>query len=266
MSIRYLMILVFFLFAEFNYATMVNGRILTYALNDSVVEAHIQLNTNTGSDDLGGATIVLKYDTTKFHYVNRTDSNYNYVFHNFSGGNYASAFVTQPFQNELWINIELEVSNNGIIVSGMDDWTDLLTIKLNSLSVNNYDGIYFETVSPYWAIYDGDNCTLWELGNFEVLSSINDLQQADFNYALEQNYPNPFNPTTKIRFSLKSEEHVKLNVYNVVGELVRELINDRIAAGIHEIKFNAINLPSGVYIYKFETKNFIASKKMLLLR
>lgn len=254
------------LFQASNYATIVNGRILTSAVGDSIVEALIQLNTNTGTDDLGGATIVIRFDTTIFNYRSMTDSNSSFSFHNFSGGNYSNAFITRPFQNELWINVELVVSNQGNIVAGADSWTDLVTIKFISLLPNSWGGISFATSSPYWAIFDGDNYTLWELGNFEIVSGINDFHLAAFDYSLEQNYPNPFNPNTKIRFKLAAEENVKLNVYNVAGELVQELINNKIAAGSYEVKFDGTTLPSGVYIYRIESNNFISSKKMLLIK
>ncbi len=85
-------------------------------------------------------------------------------------------------------------------------------------------------------------------------------------YKLEQNYPNPFNPSTKIRFSLKQAENVKLTVYNILGQEVAVLLNGYISAGTHFVDFNANNLASGIYIYKIQTQNFSAVKKMMLLR
>ena len=85
-------------------------------------------------------------------------------------------------------------------------------------------------------------------------------------YKLEQNYPNPFNPSTKIRFSLKQAENVKLTVYNILGQEVAVLLNGYISAGTHFVDFNANNLASGIYIYNIQTQNFSAVKKMMLLR
>ena len=86
-------------------------------------------------------------------------------------------------------------------------------------------------------------------------------------YQLLQNYPNPFNPSTKIRFALKSESDVKLVVYNLIGEMIQELINNKIAAGNHEFTFNSHGLPSGTYVYRLEANNeYIGSKKMILLK
>jgi len=67
--------------------------------------------------------------------------------------------------------------------------------------------------------------------------------------SLNQNYPNPFNPSTTIRFNLSEPENVKLTVYNVQGQKVATLLNQRRSQGEHEIIFNADNFSSGVYIY-----------------
>jgi len=86
---------------------------------------------------------------------------------------------------------------------------------------------------------------------------------------LEQNYPNPFNPTTTISFSLPDIATVSLNVYNILGEEVVQLLrNEEREEGVHEIEFNAFNLSSGVYFYRLVVNNgeFIQTKKILLLK
>ncbi|GAB4295688.1 MAG: hypothetical protein Kow0098_18210 [Ignavibacteriaceae bacterium] len=85
-------------------------------------------------------------------------------------------------------------------------------------------------------------------------------------FKLEQNFPNPFNPSTKIEFSLPSEEHVSLKIFNSLGENVAELINETLNAGTHQVTFDAKNLPTGIYIAKLETGSFIKSIKMTLLK
>ncbi len=85
-------------------------------------------------------------------------------------------------------------------------------------------------------------------------------------YSLEQNYPNPFNPTTVIDFALPKATNVTLFVYNILGEKVTELINGKIVAGHHTVNFNATNLASGIYIYRLSADNYIATKKMMLLK
>ena len=90
--------------------------------------------------------------------------------------------------------------------------------------------------------------------------------ETKFTYKLEQNYPNPFNPTTMISFSLPKASNVQLSVYNMLGEKVAELLNGNISAGKHTVNFNAANLASGMYVYRIKADNFVAVKKMLLLK
>jgi hypothetical protein len=91
-------------------------------------------------------------------------------------------------------------------------------------------------------------------------------------YFLFNNYPNPFNPTTVIKYSLPFNSQVELNVYNVIGEKVKELINTVQSAGDHKILFNGIQFPSGVYFYALTAKSLGGSqsaylaKKMILIK
>jgi hypothetical protein len=85
-------------------------------------------------------------------------------------------------------------------------------------------------------------------------------------YSLDQNYPNPFNPSTQINFSLAKVSNVKLVIYNVLGQQVTTLIDTRMDAGPHTVRFDARNLASGVYFYRLDAGDFKANKKMLLLK
>jgi hypothetical protein len=85
-------------------------------------------------------------------------------------------------------------------------------------------------------------------------------------YMLLQNYPNPFNSTTTIRYGLPQESQVTLIVYNTLGQQVAELEKENIAAGFHEVRFGAANLPSGMYFYRLQTGDFVKTRKLLLLK
>ena len=85
-------------------------------------------------------------------------------------------------------------------------------------------------------------------------------------FSLMQNYPNPFNPSTMIKFTLPNTEFVQLNVYNSLGQIVNNLIDDQLQAGSHEIEFNASHLSSGVYIYRLRAGSFVDVKKLILLK
>jgi len=85
-------------------------------------------------------------------------------------------------------------------------------------------------------------------------------------YVLEQNYPNPFNPNTTIEYSVPERTDVKLTVVNLVGEEVKVLVSQTMDAGNYKVEFNASNLPSGIYFYRLQSGDFIASRKMILLK
>jgi len=86
------------------------------------------------------------------------------------------------------------------------------------------------------------------------------------NYALEQNYPNPFNPSTTIKYQILENGMVTLKIFNILGEEVATLVNGFKNAGRYEVKFDASNLASGVYVYRLSAGDFNASHKMLLLK
>ena len=85
-------------------------------------------------------------------------------------------------------------------------------------------------------------------------------------YTLSQNYPNPFNPTSNIKFTLPQTADVKLQVYNMAGQLVSTLVNSKLSAGEHTVQFNAQDLASGVYLYRIQAGSFIQTKKMTLIK
>ena len=85
-------------------------------------------------------------------------------------------------------------------------------------------------------------------------------------YALHQNYPNPFNPSTQIRFDLRETNHVKLAIFNVLGQEVATLVDGRLNAGQHLVTFNASDLASGVYFYRIEAGQFTDMRKMVLMK
>lgn len=111
-----------------------------------------------------------------------------------------------------------------------------------------------------------------EVGSMEV-SSVLELPRQ---FQLAQNFPNPFNPSTTIRYDLPEPATVRLQIYNMLGQKVRTLINGEQPAGYHSILWNAVNdagvqAPSGVYLYRIEAigsdlKPFVLTKKFLLLK
>ncbi len=103
-------------------------------------------------------------------------------------------------------------------------------------------------------------------GQFEYSNVIEVDAGVPKQFALEQNYPNPFNPTTMIRYELPLASAVSLKVYDVLGREVATLVNERQEAGAYSIPFNATALSSGIYFYRLQAGNFVATKKMMLVK
>lgn len=115
-------------------------------------------------------------------------------------------------------------------------------------------------VENLWIITDSglaDNCipTRLELD-----------ENVPIDFSLEQNYPNPFNPSTLITFDLPSAGQVRITIYDLTGRTVKTLVDNSFSAGRHQIKFDASQLSSGVYLYRLETPGMTATRKMMLVK
>ena len=85
-------------------------------------------------------------------------------------------------------------------------------------------------------------------------------------YGLSQNYPNPFNPNTNITFTLPQASEVFLGIYNMLGQKVATLVQEKLEAGEHIVQFEATSLSSGTYIYRISADNFQQAKMMMLVK
>jgi hypothetical protein len=85
-------------------------------------------------------------------------------------------------------------------------------------------------------------------------------------YKLNQNFPNPFNPSTVISYDLPKSGIVNVKIFNVLGQLVKTLVNQVQTAGTHQVNFNASSLSTGVYFYSLTVDNFTQVKKMMLIK
>jgi hypothetical protein len=194
-------------------------------------------------------------------------------------------YVKTILNENLAVKVEVEsdprmIQFNGIITSASTASIKLsvpsFTINANTVFINS---AYIPIQSAN--IQSGQNVVIWAKqdlsGNMSavqvqqistsVTAVTNDKgNQIPAEYVLKQNYPNPFNPSTTIQFSLPKDDFVTLVVYNVLGQEVVTLINSPMSSGLHVVKFNGLNLTSGVYLYKLKAGNFTSVKKMLLLK
>jgi hypothetical protein len=137
-------------------------------------------------------------------------------------------------------------------------------------------GLYAESCTAEYKIRAkdvGNNLSPYSSTVSINFSKYNKLSQdiEKYEYVLSQNYPNPFNPSTQISYSLAQDAFVTLQVYDMLGNVVAELVNAGQTAGIHEINFDASELSSGIYIYRVTAMNgerilYSESKRMLMIK
>jgi hypothetical protein len=85
-------------------------------------------------------------------------------------------------------------------------------------------------------------------------------------FVLHQNYPNPFNPSTTIKYELPRASHVRLSVFSTLGREVATLVDEAQEPGYRSVQFDGSHLSSAVYLYRLEAGDFVATKRLLLLR
>lgn len=199
-------------------------------------------------------------------------------------GNYFSGAIYKTTNRSAsWMTIELQspgISNNaidmidslrgfvvcdsGIIkytLNGGNSWSrqsypGRLNIKLNDvLFLNNMTG---------FIAGDGGYILKTTTGG---LTFVNEENKIIFGYKLEQNYPNPFNPITVISYQLPAAGFITLNIYDINGKLVKELVNEKQTAGSYNVNFSGGDLPSGVYYYSLIADGVVIyTKKSMLLK
>ena len=141
----------------------------------------------------------------------------------------------------------------------------------------SYSGV--ETATFQWTVFASDHQTTVAATNgprsvtFDVgymLSNASEGLLPDV-FALHQNYPNPFNPVTTIRFDIPEESRVSIDIYNVMGQKVAEVVDAYYQPGFYSVNWGGTNtlggaLSSGMYFYRIQAKDFTAVKKLLLVK
>lgn len=172
-----------------------------------------------------------------------------------------STYEASPWFNVDWIGWKLvswDMANDEVVawVGGNGTLTEQLRIDSYQLT--------YEEGNINTGVYYFDDLRVVN----KIIAGINDELTSGIpsDYVLEQNYPNPFNPSTQIRFGIPEQGLVKLEVYTLLGEKVKTLINEELSSGYHSINFDAADLASGIYIYTLSVNDFITSRKMILMK
>lgn len=152
--------------------------------------------------------------------------------------------------------------------------TTLVNITDSTLTITPFFLQFYVDYNWFVEVSDGE-FTVSSSDTFEFKMITVDIKETEQllpkTFALRQNYPNPFNPSTIIKFDLPTTSNVKLEIFNLLGQRVRTLVNERINAGYNSVNWDGKNdfgkqVSSGIYIYKIQAENFIQSKKMVFLK
>jgi parallel beta-helix repeat protein len=257
-----------------------------YTLHHNIVYA----NSNSGVDNVpAGSTIENNTIVSNGEGITIIRSNDVLIRNNIIASNAGRGLhtIVSPAPNTRFNNVH----NNGTNFSGFstfygdtslgfrnrrgDPCDPFSNININPLFVDTTSRNYHllassrmidagDTLSPR----DPDSTTA-DIGAFyysQVTSVDNFYNFVPSDFALSQNYPNPFNPTTTIDYEVPRRTFVTLTISNVLGQKVSALVSQTQEAGKYSLRFNANNLPTGVYFYQLQADNFIQTKRFLLLK
>lgn len=158
------------------------------------------------------------------------------------------------------------------VVSGQPSYTDIKHWRNEQINLNAFIGrkirIRFTHYTDGGVPGDGFYFDNIRVVNYkDVPAAITQTSTViPLEYRLEQNFPNPFNPKTVINYELRVTSNAKLKVFDVLGNEVAELVNEKQNAGSYSVDFDGSNFSSGIYFYRIEAGSFIQTRKMLLLK
>jgi photosystem II stability/assembly factor-like uncharacterized protein len=256
---------------------MVDNSTIYVGTSDTLISgqyrAYVYKSTNSGVDFTLSATtssINLRSNFIDIQFLNNNTgfalSQNNFIHKTTNGGtNWSPALVLYTARSIHFVNAftGYACGVNGQLRKTTDSGMNWL--QQNSPTTLTMNSNYFvDSVTGYAAGFDG---FIMKTGNGGTYTGINQIgHEVPEDFQLHQNYPNPFNPSTKISFDIPASLHVKLTVYDILGNEIRVLLNNDMNGGKYETQFEASELPSGTYFYRFEAGIFTQTKKMILIK
>ena len=262
--------------ANWSYIDSVNYSLMKLEFTNSLtgyISAYVNSSTRFRKTTNGGLNWSLLSDSIPNTYV------MSYKFFNANTGYAAGSFLYGTTNGGLnWT--QLGITGTTVQTMHLFDANTILIGGVFGVLKKSTDGGFTFTNVPFvntnaiTTMSFIDTNTGWIMGQGGmILKTNNILTNGKMNnltmpvdYELFQNYPNPFNPTTKISFSLPASGRVSLKVYDILGRLSAELVNDYRTSGTYTVEFNAGNLSSGIYFYKLEANGRNIVRKMVVLK
>jgi hypothetical protein len=160
-------------------------------------------------------------------------------------------------------NTESDLKEYQVYKADTKSLTDLTFIG-STTDTSYVDSTQIATYYLICAVDVHDNKSPFAVDSLSILSVEDDFVVKEFR--LFQNHPNPFNPVTTIQYSIPQQGNVTLKIYDILGNEIAELVNEEKGIGVYSVYFDASNLASGLYLYRFQAESFVETKKMVLLK
>ncbi|MEO6693572.1 MAG: T9SS type A sorting domain-containing protein [Ignavibacteria bacterium] len=200
-------------------------------------------------------------------YMITTTSPYNFDRSTNKGLSWTTVSNTAPSQRGITrsgLGNFYTAGNGGVFRStngGLNFTNHNFTLSSTPVLFNNYNnvlkiltGTSGTTNGGVWSFIEG------------IVQYVSSQNNSGLSFELSQNYPNPFNPFTTITYKLEISEFVSLKVYDALGIEVADLVNEKQSPGKYQVNWHADHFNSGVYFYTLKVKNFIETKKMLIIK
>ncbi|MBN2093227.1 PQQ-binding-like beta-propeller repeat protein [candidate division KSB1 bacterium] len=165
---------------------------------------------------------------------------------------------------------------NGVVyvLNGLSYHEDGIPNTLWGFDIRTGTQVFFDDKDNYWSqpivakhtLYIGVRERVMAFRNTPMAVESSESLIMPSTYTLYPNFPNPFNPGTRIRFYLPGDSPVRLELFNIQGQRVQEIINQSYPAGLHEIDIKAENLTTGVYFCRIEMGTVVRYQKIMLLK
>ena len=248
-----------------------------YLIGDVVLDqTTINFTELTDETTIGNETELNSYLTTEeFTINNNSDLTFSVRF-----GTVDSVTTANTLNDNEYVRFRVELvdaaTNELLGTFSSVEYTKTNLYQYNNIGYSvNTDGIGNKKVKIRLSVEDNVEAeytiaqiiadeTILGKTNYTEISYLGELSVET--YELAQNYPNPFNPETVIYYQIPESGEVSLKVYDMLGRELRTLVNQTQNQGRYEVKFNARDLASGVYIYRLQVNDFVTSKKMMLLK
>jgi photosystem II stability/assembly factor-like uncharacterized protein len=149
------------------------------------------------------------------------------------------------------------------VFQSTNDGANWISFSSGLPMVEVYDMKYKQTIGMILVATHGRGCWTFDLNS---TLGIDPFGEIPAQYKLSQNYPNPFNPVTNIAFDIPKYNSVKLEIYDMSGKKIEELVNQNLNAGHYQVQWDASKYSSGAYVSKLTTPDYSATSKMMMIK